>query len=167
MEPDNKLTEEVFKQLLKPDFDMSRFEFEDLVGLGSEIVEHRELYQKVIGKFASALPRTNADLQEFADALENQTGIHISTSTLRHYRWIYEKLGHLDIPEDFDYSTWNALAPLFDPESWVRKAKENGWDKKTLKAEIRKFLNKPPVFRIVQCPHCGKEHQVQLRKDRE
>lgn len=155
-EPDIK---EVFKQAIRSDFSMKEWGFDNFVGIGIQIIEEREIYQKLIGKLAYSLTvvKGNHALPKFAQALEEATGRKMSPETLRHYRWIYSKVGHLNIPEDISFSVWSSLASTENPEEWLKKTIDNGWSGAELKREIRISQGKDPVHRIHHCPYCNKD----------
>lgn len=143
-------------QLTDPNFSFKNLDWNTLTGLASTIIENREMHQKVLGRIAAEAGGQYGDnlVEKLATAIYEQTGYKVSPSTLRGYRWVYERVGGLDIPPDLSFSCWKALAGAEDPEEWVTKATENGWSSSETIRNIRISQGKTPVVKL--CPHCNK-----------
>jgi hypothetical protein len=156
---DSTITREVFKKLLEPDFNMEEFNPDTYVGLAAEIVEDKELSQKVLGKMAFNLDQRYGKkaLPNLAKGIEDATGLKMSLSSLRAYKWVYGKLSSfLDkIPPEFPYTAWRDLAGTPDPAAYLGKALAEGMSGAQLSRAIRQERQptKPP--KTVQCPRCG------------
>jgi len=149
------LDKKIYSQILDPDFDVTQLDFDACVGLASEIVGSRELYQKMIGKIALELSRKypTKRVADFADAISETSGYKVSKASVLTYKWVYEKLESIAplIPQDFNYSAWRLLAGTEDPKSWLTRATEGGWSGQELSFHIKggKKVNKKT------CKVCG------------
>jgi hypothetical protein len=156
---DTSVTRDMFKKLLDPQFDMTEFNTETYVGLAAEIVEDKELSQKVLGKMAYNLDQKygKSALPDLAKGIEDATGLKMSLSSLRAYKWVYGKLSQVmdKIPPEFPYTAWRDLAGTEDPVGYLGRALAEGMSGAQLSRQIRleRQPAKPP--RTVQCPKCG------------
>lgn len=138
---------------------MGAFDYDTCVGLASEAVESRELYQKVLGKMTHTLTLKHGEkaVSNFAQGIENATGYKVKPSSLRVYRWVYQKLEPMldKIPADFSYLCWRDLAGTDDPEGWLGRAISEGMSGSQLGREIRIARGSQREAKIVVCEKCG------------
>lgn len=148
--------EELASNLLNPKFSFKEVNFDSFVELAGDIVVKNELRQKLLGRLANELETNYGEkiLEKLADEILNTTGYKISPSTLRAYRWVYQKVGHLDVPEDFKFHAWQVLSGTENPEEWLKKARDNGWSGGELVFNIRSSKGQK---NIKTCPKCGCE----------
>lgn len=144
------------QQLLDPKFDASTLEWDTLVSTVATCVESREFYQKILGKVASSVGSKYGEKRIFqlSSSIEEMTGRKISPDTLRNYRWVWEKVGHLSIPDDVPYTAYKTLASTDHPEEWLQKMLDNGWSAAQLLREIKIAKGESPKKPHV-CPNCG------------
>lgn len=150
-------TATIFESLLKKGFSFDGFEWENFIGLASEAIETKEVYHKVLGRILSGMSGKFGEksIQRFADDLEEITGRKISVNTLRNYRWVYQRVGNLDIPEDVSYKVWQTLAGTNNPSEWLEKMKTEGLSGNQLVREIEIARGKKPRVKLISCPKCG------------
>ena len=94
----------------------------------SELLEARENYQKILGRMAFEISEKYGPslLADFSNDIKEGYGLSISPSTLRNYKWVWEKTNKLALPEDISYRTLQYIASSGKPEYWATKIKEEG-----------------------------------------
>lgn len=119
----------------------------------STIIDSRENYQRILGRIALEVSNQygNVALDVLSEELKETQGNNISPITLRNYRWVEEKTGHLDLPEDISYRTRQAIAGTDDPQRWASKIKDEGISS----AEAYYLIRGKPKAKV--CPHCNEE----------
>lgn len=122
----------------------------------------REKYQKVLGKLASQVAQEfgPAALIELASDIAENYGVRIGASTLRNYRYVWDKISHLQLPEDLSYRSLQAIASSKDPEGWANAVKEMGLSSAEVYRLIQQEKGKKPKTRTIVCDNCGKELNV-------
>ena len=124
---------------------------DDYVKIASELVEKREKYQRVLGEVATLVTKnfgSNA-LKTLSEEVENTTGRRISVSTLRNYRWVYERTSILNLPDDLSYHTLQLIASTDSPEEWAQKIANEGLSSPQVARLLMKKREK-----TVTCPMC-------------
>ena len=151
-----------FLEILDKNFSLEGFSFDTFVGVATEVLDAKEVYFKVLGRVVSGLGKKYGDnsVQKFADALEDTTGRKVSANTLRNYRWVYDRVGALDVPDDLPYKAWQILAASKTPEFWLNELKTNGWSAPELIREIMLASGKTPPVKLAICPNCLHEFEI-------
>jgi hypothetical protein len=131
--------------------------WDQIVEQVSVLVLQREKYQGTLGKLAKEVADTYGvpALKDLAEAIKETHGVILAVSTLKNYRWVYEKTSHLNLPEDLSYVTRQYIATSGDPEGWARKIIDAGLSGPEAVRLIResKGLNDRRKKRL--CPSCG------------
>jgi hypothetical protein len=155
----------VFKKIIDPKFIVTELDWDTKVGLAATLVENREIYQKALGKLANSLPRPitrrgDGQLAKFAMAIENLTGRKTSANSLRVYRLVYERLEKVidQIPPDWPYRAWRALAGSGNPEGWLMEGVQKGMSGPEIIREIK--LSKGITDTPKVCKNCGAEQKL-------
>jgi hypothetical protein len=152
----------IVDKLLDPASDISTLGEDEMIALMSESISFRENYQKIFGRIASEYTRRNIDrkrvMKNLAAQLEEMTGIKVAENSLYVYRYVWDRVGALGVPQDFAYRTWRLLAESDNPKGWLNKAKTKGWSGPYLARRIlkKRGINK----RIVTCPHCKETFEL-------
>lgn len=153
--------EELLENLLDPKFDIKQLDFNQSAVIAAHIMNTKETNQKVLGRLAAGLEGKYGDkvIEKLANSIKENTGFKISPSTLRGYRWVYQRVGYLNVPADFPFHTWKTLASTPNPQEWIDKALAQGWSGSQLVREIKVASGKtaPPK----QCPQCGYVYESQ------
>lgn len=125
------------------------------------LVLSREKYQKVLGKLASEIASEfgPAALTSLADDIAENYGVRISASTLRNYRYVWDKVNRLELPEDLAYRTLQAIASSKDPEGWANAVKTMGLSS----AEVYKLIQEEKGYKPGKqyvCENCGHQNTI-------
>jgi hypothetical protein len=123
----------------------------------SDLVEKREKYQKVLGQVSFTISeRYGAEaLDRFANELLETSGYKVSPTTLRSYRWVWEKTKDLNLPEDMPYRIYREIAGTKDPASWAERIIKEGLSAPDAIRQIRLEKGLDSDKKETICPHCG------------
>lgn len=153
-----KLDKQVYQQMLDPMFSFEDFDYDTYVGLASELVGSREMYQKVIGRMAYELKKKypKKRVEDFTADISGSVGFNVPYGSITAYRWVYTRLMEVMplIPEDLKYSAWKALAGTDNPREWLGKLNKEGWDGRELIIHIKESKGEKP-HRQKFCAVCG------------
>jgi hypothetical protein len=151
----------VFRELLKPAFDWSKFTKQQLLDLAAEAVFIRDIPQRVLGKIVNALGTETAGA---IDAISKEIGV--SRNTLRIYAYVERKLEGIEVPEDINWWTLRAISTTEDPAAWAKRVIDEGLSA----AEVKRLIKidrgdepKPVKHRLVVCPSCNFEQEKHMR----
>jgi len=147
------LDSKVYSQLLEPGYDYSKFKDDDFVQIVGDLMEKRELYQRVLGKASLEVTKRGITLDKFINDLEGYTGQKVSKKSLKVYRWVEKQLDDLNIPLDLNYYALKTLAGTDNPKKWLKELVDNGWSGAELSRMVHKDKPKKPKI----CKHCGTE----------
>lgn len=125
----------------------------------TDLIDAREKYQRRLGQVASDIG--SESLERFAEELLNTSGYKVSPTTLRSYRWVWEKTKDLQLPEDLPYRVYRELAGTEDPKEWADKIIKEGLSGPEAIRLIRisKGLDKKKTKTII-CAQCGNNIEV-------
>ena len=150
----------IFEQLIRPDFDISVFTWDNCVELAGEVITNRELSNKILGKLAAGLEGKRGDkvVQKFATDIENTTGLKVSAKHIANCRGVYRRLlPHINkIPADWAWNAWRLLAYTENPGEWIDKAVNAGWTSAMVVREVQMAKGLKLQNRH-ECPKCGYE----------
>lgn len=125
----------------------------------ASLVENRENYQRLLGKTASIVVKDygNEALIKLADDVKETSGRTISITTLRNYKWVWEKTSPFDLPEDLSFRCLQSLAASKNPEKYVQLIKEGRSSSEIVRLirEERGLSNKTKKW---ICSSCGAEN---------
>lgn len=135
--------------------------FNQYVQLVSDLVQKRENYQRSLGQTASTVVAMygNDALVKLADDVAETSGIKISTTTLRNYKWVWEKTSVLGLPDDLSYRCLQAIAGSKDPNKYGELVKQ-GYSSNEIIKLIREESGKSPKTKTFICKSCGQENQI-------
>lgn len=121
----------------------------------ASLVDNREKYQRKIGQIAYTVTELYGahSLGDLSKEVEDATGRKISVSTLRNYRWVYERTMDLQLPEDLSYQALQRIAGSTDPKAWAKRVDKEGLSS----AEVSRLLRKETPKKVVICPNCGQD----------
>lgn len=146
------LDQETFKKFLDKDYDIKNFDWNTLVEFGTYVIESKELHQKVLGRMCAEM--NQSQIEDMAKAITDGTGYKVTPSSLRQYRWVWSKIGKLDMPADLPWTAWRELAGTDNPEYWIERVVKDGLNASELKREIR-ITRGQPLINLTECPNCG------------
>lgn len=135
--------------------------FQEYVQLISDLVEKREGYQRSLGQTASTVVSMygNDALIKLADEVAENSGIKISITTLRNYKWVWEKTSVLSLPEDLSYRCLQAIAGSKNPEKYAELVKQ-GYSSNEIIKMIREEKGLLPKHKTFICKNCGASNEV-------
>lgn len=152
---------DTISKLLDRNYPVDKFDWDTKIQLASIVFDSKELNQKVIARLVASLEakpgRYERELIRFAEDLTAIRGKKTSATSLRTYRWIWNKISHLPVPEDFSWTTWRRLAETKNPEKWLNDALKNGWSGSELNRHILQEKMKTKKVKTMNCPFCQKE----------
>lgn len=124
----------------------------------SDLVEKREKYQRLLGKIASEATQKYGpeSLKQIAHLVQETTGRKLSLSTLRNYRWTYERVNDLKLPEDLSYYVLQKIASSENPKGWARRIKKEGLSSN----EVARLFRGEKEKKTVICYHCQREIEI-------
>ena len=151
----------VFRELIKPDFDWSKFTKQQLLDLAAEAVFIRDIPQRVLGKIVNAL---GTEEHGAIDAISKEIGV--SRNTLRIYAYVERKLEGIEVPEDINWWSLRAIAATDDPKAWAQRVIDEGLSA----AEVKRLIKidrgeEVPVkhkIKLVTCPSCSFSQEQHL-----
>lgn len=128
---------------------------DEYVQIASKLVESREKYQRRLGEIASKVTGAFGpnSLTTLSDAVLDATGRKLSISTLRNYRWVYERTVNLSLPEDLSYQVLQHIAMSDTPNVWAKRIEDEG----LTSAQIMRLFRQDKPKKVILCPSCGKE----------
>lgn len=136
--------------------------YNELMIEAAALLESHEHYQKKLGAISSMIANEYGveALEGFANDLKETHGISVSVSTLKNYRYVYEKVGHLNLPNDISYRTLQYIASSGRPEYWAGRIEKEGLSSAEVYRMLReeKGMTKKP--KSVICPKCGEMFEV-------
>lgn len=132
-------------------------DWNEYIEMVSNLVESREKYQKSLGQVSSTIASLygSTALLDFAKEIEDATGRKISPTTLRNYRWVWEKTSALNLPEDFPYRAYQAIAGSKDPQGWANAVHKMGLSGDEVIHLIREEKGQIDRKKEIICPECG------------
>lgn len=155
------LTITVFRELLTPGFDWSKFTKQQLFDLAAEAVFIRDMPQRVLGKIVNAL---GTEEHGAIDAISKEIGV--SRNTLRTYAYVERKLEGIEVPEDINWWSLRVIASTNDPVAWAKRVIDEGLSaaevKRLIKIDRGEDIAKPVKHRLVTCPSCQFEQEQHL-----
>ena len=133
--------------------------FQEYVQRVATLVGSRETYQRSLGQTASTVVSMygNDALVRLADEVAETVGIKISTTTLRNYKWVWEKTSILNLPDDLSYRCLQAIAGSKDPEKYAKLVSEGLSSNEIIKM-IREEKGIPAKVKKWICTSCGAEN---------
>lgn len=127
----------------------------------SDILDNREHYQRKLGKLASEIAdEFGVDkFEDFSRDLNESQGMTISPSTLKNYRWVWEKTKQLELPLDISYRTLQYIASSGKAEYWAERIKNEVLSSSEVYKLLRdeKGLSKKKTY---VCKACGAENEI-------
>jgi hypothetical protein len=135
--------------------------FDQYVQTVATLVTSRESYQRSLGQTASTVVSMygNEALVRLADEVAETSGVKISTTTLRNYKWVWEKTSILNLPDDLSYRCLQAIAGSKDPEKYA-KLVEEGLSSNEIIKMIREEKGLLPKHKTFLCKQCGAPNEV-------
>ena len=139
-------------------------QWDEYLQTASKLILGRESYQKLLGKISAAIAEEYGlgTLFDFSKAIEDSTGLRISPTTLRNYRWVWDKTHDLGLPEDFPYRAYQAIAGSDDPKKWAKAIQEQGLTPSDVILGIKeeKGITDEKKKKVIKCPKCQNEFEV-------
>jgi hypothetical protein len=123
----------------------------------ASLVDNRESYQKTLGQTASTVVELygNEALLKLAADVEEVAGRKISPTTLRNYKWVWEKTSLLGLPEDLSYRCLQSIAGSKDPVKYANLVAQ-GYSSNEIIRLIRED-NGLKESGLITCPVCGNQ----------
>ena len=138
-------------------------EFNGYVQQVADLVEKRENYQRFLGQVSSTVNELYGKeaLLKLADEVEETTGRKISYTTLRNYKWVWERTCSLDLPEDLSYRCLQTIAGSDTPEKYADLIREKGYSSAEIIRLIREEKGLPnEKKKTYLCKECGAENEI-------
>jgi len=122
----------------------------------AKAIDTRENYQRIVGEIAYTVTDLygGGALHDLASAVTDATGRSCSVSTLRNYRYVWERINTLDLPEDLSFHTLQLIAGSGDPEGWAKRIKEEG----LTSTQVHRLFQEKKPKKLLVCPSCGHEY---------
>lgn len=135
--------------------------FQEYVQQVATLVTSRETYQRALGQTASTVVAMygNNALVDLANQVAETSGVKISTTTLRNYKWVWEKTSVLNLPDDLSYRCLQAIAGSKDPEKYAKMVEEGMSSNEIIKM-IREEKGLLPKHKTFLCKQCGAPNEV-------
>lgn len=135
--------------------------FQEYVQLVADLCSKRENYQRSLGQTASTVVSMygNEALIKLADEVVETSGVKISLTTLRNYKWVWEKTSVLNLPDDLSYRCLQAIAGSKNPEKYAKLVSE-GYSSNEIIQMIRKEKGITPKTKAFICKNCGQENII-------
>jgi hypothetical protein len=135
--------------------------FDEYVQLVADFCSKRENYQRSLGQTASTVVSMfgNDSLVKLADEVAETSGVKISVTTLRNYKWVWEKTSVLGLPDDLSYRCLQAIAGSKDPNKYAELVKQ-GYSSNEIIKLIREESGKPTKTKSYICNACGAQNQI-------
>lgn len=127
----------------------------------ASLVDSRENYQKLLGQTASTIVNTygNNALEKLASDVKESVGRVISVTTLRNYKWVWEKTSILNLPEDLSYRCLQAIAGSKTPDKYAKLVIE-GYSSNEIIKMIREEKGITPKTKTFVCKNCGASNEI-------
>lgn len=135
--------------------------FDQYVQLVADLCSKRENYQRSLGQTASTVVAMygNDALVKLADEVAENSGIKISITTLRNYKWVWEKTSVLGLPDDLSYRCLQAIAGSKNPEKYAQLVKE-GYSSNEIIKMVHEEKGLLPKHKTFICKNCGSENLI-------
>ena len=135
--------------------------FQEYVQQVATLVTSRETYQRALGQTASTVVAMygNNALVDLANQVAETSGVKISTTTLRNYKWVWEKTSVLNLPDDLSYRCLQAIAGSKDPEKYAKMVEEGMSSNEIIKM-IREEKGLLPKHKTFLCKQCGAPNEI-------
>lgn len=135
--------------------------FQEYVQQVATLVTSRETYQRALGQTASTVVAMygNEALVHLADQVAENSGVRISVTTLRNYKWVWEKTSALNLPDDISYRCLQAIAGSKDPDKYAKLISEGLSSNEIIKM-IREEKGLLPKHKTFICKQCGATNEV-------
>lgn len=136
--------------------------WDELLLQATSIIENRETYQRSLGQLASKVAEEYGQdrLKDFSREIKENYGLIISTSTLKNYRWVWEKTKELKLPEDLSYRTLQYIASSGNPEYWAERITKEGLTSPQVFKLMREEKGLPSKKRAYICKACGASNLI-------
>lgn len=123
----------------------------------ADLLEKKENYYLVLMEISFEISEKygNFALFDFAKAIEDNSGIKISPTTLRNYAWTYDKTRNLDLPREVPFGLRQKIAGRED-RGPIAKLFSQGWSV----AAVANFIKGKKKDKFVPCPNCGIDVKV-------
>lgn len=127
----------------------------------ASLVDSRENYQRLLGQTASTIVATygNDALIKLASDVKESVGRIVSVTTLRNYKWVWEKTSILGLPDDLSYRCLQAIAGSKNPNKYSELVKQ-GYSSNEIIKLIREESGKTPKTKIYTCKACGAPNEI-------
>ena len=114
-------------------------EWDERIEQASVIISSRENYQRTLGKLSYDIAAEYGvdKLNDFSNDIKERHGLSVAPSTLRNYRWVWDKTNELDLPEDLSYRTLQYIASSGRAKYWAKRIEKEG-------------LSSPEVMRLIR-----------------
>ena len=135
--------------------------WDEYVETVAKLVESREKYQRTLGKLASQVCTEfgTEKLSDLVNDLQETHGLKVSVSTLKNYRWVFDRLNGLNLPEDLSYRTLQYIASSKDPAAWAKRIIDEGLTSPEVFKLLREEKGLPDKKKFI-CKACGAPNEV-------
>ena len=135
--------------------------YQEYVQQIADLITKREAYQRVLGQTASTVVELygNEALLKLANDVEETTGHKVSPTTLRNYKWVWEKTSQLGLPEDLSYRCLQSIAGSKDPTKYAQLVGE-GYSSNEIIRLIREESGLTSKSKSFICKNCGFENFI-------
>jgi hypothetical protein len=118
----------------------------------AQLLEKKEKYQLRVGEivYNATQELGPSAIEEISERVKELEGRTFATSTLRNYRWCYDRTHKLNLPDDISYRVRQLIAASDNPLAWAERIIEEGLS--SLQVARLFAVAKPKKL----CPHCGK-----------
>lgn len=125
----------------------------------ASLVDSRENYQRLLGQTASTVVAMygNDALVKLAEDVKESVGRVVSVTTLRNYKWVWEKTSVLGLPDDLSYRCLQAIAGSKNPDKYAKLVSEGLSSNEIIKM-VREEKGLAPKQKTFICKSCGAEN---------
>jgi len=138
-------------------------QFNQYVQQIADLVEKRENYQRFLGQTAFTVDEMYGKdaLVKLANDVAEVSGRKMSYTTLRNYKWVWEKTFTLNLPDDLSYRCLQTIAGASNPEKYAKLILEKGYSSAEIISLIRKEkgLSNEKKKKYI-CKECGCENEI-------
>lgn len=137
---------------------IDQLDYDEICEVGREARNLRDFSNIVIGRLALNLERRygEATISSFAKEIQ------MDPNTVSQYRWVASKFPQIQSYNGLSYSYFRIAAGTQEPQEWVQKAIDNGWNVTQFQKKVKgeKLANecshtKTTTVQIVRCEECG------------